>query len=77
MGEIDPVTVKYFAYGSKIKYVLRGEEHIIVGGDEFGGEQPPVPNFNLRKNDSLLEYMLLSALRTSSPEMQKKQNQPG
>ncbi|MCP5602477.1 hypothetical protein NL295_26855, partial [Klebsiella pneumoniae] len=49
VGGIDPVIVKYS---------LRGEEHIIVGSEGFGGEKAPVPDFNLRNDKSLLKYMM-------------------
>ncbi|MBH2847060.1 hypothetical protein I6U52_25570 [Serratia marcescens] len=58
VGGIDPVTVKYFAFRNGVKYSLRGEEHIIVGNDGFGGEKAPVPDFNLRNDKPLLEYMM-------------------
>lgn len=58
VGGIDPVTVKYFAFRNGVKYSLRGEEHIIVGNDGFGGEKAPVPDFNLRNDKTLLEYMM-------------------
>ncbi|WP_292991983.1 M949_RS01915 family surface polysaccharide biosynthesis protein [Pantoea sp.] len=58
VGGIDPVTVKYFAFRNGMKYSLRGEEHIIVGSDGFGGEKAPAPDFNLRNDKSLLEYMM-------------------
>ena len=58
IGGLDPVTVKYFAYKNGVKYSLRGEEHIIVGNDGFGGEKAPVPDFNLRNDKFLLEYMM-------------------
>lgn len=57
-GSIDPGIVKYFAYRNGIKYSLRGEEHIIMGSDSFGGEISPAPDFNLKNNKPLLEYML-------------------
>lgn len=58
VGGIDPVTVKYFAFRNRVKYSLRGEEHIIIGGDGFGGEKAPVPDFNLKNDKPLLDYML-------------------
>lgn len=58
VGGIDPVTVKYFAFKNGIKFSLRGEEHIIVGSDGFGGEKAPVPDFNLKNDKSLLKYMM-------------------
>lgn len=58
VGGIDPVTIKYFAYSNGVKYALRGEEHIIIGADSFGGEKIPVPNYNLINNIDLLNYML-------------------
>lgn len=58
IGGIDPVTVKYFAFRNGVKYALRGEEHIIVGNDGFGGEKALVPDFNLRNDKPLLEYMM-------------------
>lgn len=57
VGGIDPVAVKYFAFRDGVKYSLRGEEHIIVGDYEFGGEKDPVPDFNLQNDRSLLKYM--------------------
>ncbi|WP_368545022.1 M949_RS01915 family surface polysaccharide biosynthesis protein [Enterobacter soli] len=57
IGGIDPVTVKYFAFKNGIKHSLRGEEHIIVGSEGFGGEKPPEPDFNLQNDKSLLKYM--------------------
>lgn len=58
VGGIVPVTVKYFAFKGGLKYSLRGEEHIIVGSDGFGGEKVPVPDFNLKNDKSLLKYMM-------------------
>lgn len=58
IGGLDPVTVKYFAYKNGVKYSLRGEEHIIVDGGSYGGETPPVPDYNLKKDKPLLNYML-------------------
>lgn len=58
VGGIDPVTVKYFAYYNGIKHALRGEEHIIIGDEACGGEEPPVPGENLKNNKVLLDYML-------------------
>lgn len=58
IGGIDPVTVKYFAYKNGVKYSLRGEEHIIVENGSYGGENPPVPDWNLKNNKSLLNHML-------------------
>ncbi|MER4060189.1 hypothetical protein J8812_16610, partial [Klebsiella pneumoniae] len=58
VGGIDPVIVKYFAFKNGVKYSLRGEEHIIVGSEGFGGEKAPVPDFNLRNDKSLLKYMM-------------------
>lgn len=58
VGGIDPVTVKYFAFRGGVKYSLRGEEHIIVGSDGFGGEKAPMPDFNLKNDESLLKYMM-------------------
>lgn len=58
IGGVDPVTVKYFAYSHGIKYALRGEEHIIIGEDSYGGENPPVADFNLKHNKQLYDYML-------------------
>jgi hypothetical protein len=55
---IDPVTVKYFAYKHGVKYSLRGEEHIIVENGSYGGENSPVPDWNLKNNKPLLNYML-------------------
>lgn len=57
VGGIDPVAVKYFAFRDGVKYSLRGEEHIIVGDYEFGGEKAPVPDFNVQNDRSLLKYM--------------------
>ncbi|MBO2029753.1 hypothetical protein J4734_29330 [Klebsiella pneumoniae] len=39
VGGIDPVIVKYFAFKNGVKYSLRGEEHIIVSSEGFGGEK--------------------------------------
>lgn len=58
IGGIDPVTVKYFAYKNGVKYSLRGEEHIIVENGSYGGENPPIPDWNLKNNKFLLNYML-------------------
>ncbi|MDN4629697.1 M949_RS01915 family surface polysaccharide biosynthesis protein [Erwinia sp. PsM31] len=58
VGGVDPVTVKYFAFKDSVKYSLRGEEHIIVGSEGFGGEKIPVPDFNLKNDKSLLKYMM-------------------
>ena len=58
IGGIDPVAVKYFAYTNGVKYSLRGEEHIIVENGSYGGEKPPIPDWNLKNNKSLLNYML-------------------
>lgn len=58
IGGLDPVTVKYFAYKNGVKYALRGEEHIIVENGSYGGESPPVPDYNLRGDKPLLDYML-------------------
>jgi hypothetical protein len=58
VGGIAPVTVKYFAFKDGVKYSLRGEEHIIVGSDGFGGEKAPIPDFNLKNDKSLLKYMM-------------------
>lgn len=58
IGGIDPVTVKYFAYKNGVKYSLRGEEHIIVENGGYGGENPPVPDWNLKNNKPLLNYTL-------------------
>lgn len=58
VGGIDPVMVKYFAFRNKVKYSLRGEEHIIIGDEGFGGEKAPVPDFNLKNDKSLLDYMM-------------------
>ncbi|HFZ1735256.1 TPA: M949_RS01915 family surface polysaccharide biosynthesis protein, partial [Pluralibacter gergoviae] len=57
VGGIDTVPVKYFAYNNGIKYSLRGEEHIIIGNDSYGGEREPIPDTNLKKNKKLLSYM--------------------
>lgn len=57
IGGLDPVTVKYFAYENGVKYSLRGEEHIIVENGSYGGENPPVPDWNLKNNKPLLSYM--------------------
>ncbi|MBO2029752.1 hypothetical protein J4734_29325, partial [Klebsiella pneumoniae] len=56
VGGIDPVIVKYFAFKNGVKYLIRGEEHIIVGSEGFGGEKAPVPDFNLRNDKSLLKH---------------------
>ncbi|MCS2169617.1 hypothetical protein MUU46_04675 [Scandinavium sp. TWS1a] len=58
IGGIDPVTVKYFAYKNGVKYSLRGEEHIIVENGSYGGENPPIPDCNLKNDKRLLNYML-------------------
>ncbi|MBJ8997823.1 MULTISPECIES: M949_RS01915 family surface polysaccharide biosynthesis protein [Citrobacter] len=58
IGGIDPVTVKYFAYKNGVKYSLRGEDHIIVENGGYGGESPPVPDYNLKNDKPLLNYML-------------------
>lgn len=58
VGGIDPVSVKYFAYRDGVKYALRGEERIILEGESFGGDAPPVPGFNLKNNKDLYKYML-------------------
>lgn len=58
IGGLDPVTVKYFAYRNGVKHTLRGEEHIVIGSSGYGGEQPPAPDFNLRNDSHLLDYML-------------------
>jgi hypothetical protein len=58
IGGLDPVTVKYFAYKNGVKYSLRGEEHIIVENGSYGGENPPIPDSNLRGDKPLLDYML-------------------
>lgn len=58
VGGIDPVVVKYFAYHNGIKHALRGEEHIILGNDAYGGEEPPVPGLNLKNSKILLNYMM-------------------
>jgi len=57
IGGIDPVPVKYFAYKNGVKYSLRGEEHLIVENDSYGGEKPPIPDRNLKNDKSLLNYM--------------------
>lgn len=58
VGGIDPVLVKYFAYHNGVKSSLKGEEHIIIGGDSYGGEIPPTPDYNLKHNKPLLDYMI-------------------
>lgn len=58
IGGIDPVTVKYFAYKNGVKHALRGEEHIIVENGSYGGENPPIPDYNLKNDKPLLNYML-------------------
>lgn len=58
IGGIDPVTVKYFAYKNGVKYALRGEEYIIVENGSYGGENPPIPDSNLKSDKPLLSYML-------------------
>lgn len=58
VGGLDPVTVKYFAYKNGVKNSLRGEEHIIIGDDGYGGEILPKPYFNLKSDKPLLDYML-------------------
>ncbi|WP_367398710.1 M949_RS01915 family surface polysaccharide biosynthesis protein [Rahnella aceris] len=58
IGGLDPVTVKYFAFKNGVKHALRGEEHIIVGGESYGGETPPIPDHNLKSDKALLNYML-------------------
>ncbi|HHH4392374.1 M949_RS01915 family surface polysaccharide biosynthesis protein [Enterobacter cloacae] len=58
IGGIDPVTVKYFAYKNGVKHALRGEEHIIVVNEGYGGENPPIPDHNLKNDKPLLNYML-------------------
>lgn len=58
IGGIDPVTVKYFAYKNGVKYALRGEEHIIVENGSYGGENTPIPDYNLKSDKPLLSYML-------------------
>lgn len=54
----DPVTVKYFAYKDGVKHSLIGEEHIIVEDGGYGGEIAPKPDFNLKSDKPLLDYML-------------------
>ncbi|WP_188042497.1 hypothetical protein [Klebsiella pneumoniae] len=51
-------SVSWQHYQNGVKYSLRGEEHIIVGSEGFGGEKAPVPDFNLRNDKSLLKYMM-------------------
>ncbi|POD89272.1 M949_RS01915 family surface polysaccharide biosynthesis protein [Pectobacterium odoriferum] len=58
IGGLDPVTVKYFAFKNGVKHALRGEEHIIVGSESYGGEIPPIPDYNLKNDKPLLNYML-------------------
>lgn len=58
IGGVDPVAVKYFAYKNGVKYSLRGGEHIIVENGRYGGESPPVPDYNLKNDKPLLNYML-------------------
>ncbi|PIF23919.1 M949_RS01915 family surface polysaccharide biosynthesis protein [Candidatus Pantoea floridensis] len=58
IGGLDPVTVKYFAYKYGVKHSLRGEEHIVVESGSYGGENPPIPDYNLKKDKPLLNYML-------------------
>lgn len=41
-----------------MKHALRGEEHIIVGDESYGGETPPTPDHNLKSDKILLNYML-------------------
>lgn len=56
-GGVDPLEVKYFAYYQGKKYALRGEEKIIMEKESYGGEKPPVADWNLRTNPTLLTYM--------------------
>lgn len=59
VGGVDPGEIKYLAYQDGKKYALRGEEKIItLEEDVYGGEVPPKPDFNLRINKPLLDYML-------------------
>ena len=58
VGGIEPVPVKYFAYKNGVKYSLRGEEYIVVANESYGGENPPVPDYNLKNDKALLNYML-------------------
>jgi hypothetical protein len=58
VGGIEPVSIKYIAFNNNTQYSLDGEEHIILGQDGFGGEQPPVPDSNLKNNKPLYDYML-------------------
>ena len=57
-GGLDPVTVKYFAFKNGVKHALRGEGNIIVGGESYGGETPPILDHNLKSDKALLNYML-------------------
>jgi len=55
---LDPETVKYFAYKNGVKYSLRGEEHLIVENDSYGGETLPIPDYNLKSDKPLFNYIL-------------------
>lgn len=59
VGGVDPGEIKYLAYQDGKKYALRGEEKIITPDENtYGGEDPPKPDYNLRNNKPLLNYML-------------------
>lgn len=45
-------------YKNGVKYVLRGEEYIIVVNEGYGGENFLILDYNLKNDKFLLNYML-------------------
>ncbi|KVN08021.1 hypothetical protein WT09_29665 [Burkholderia stagnalis] len=57
-GDISPNGVKYFLIDQGRKYVLRGEEVIVMGKKVTDGGSPPVPSADLKANPLFLGYMM-------------------
>jgi len=58
IGGIDPVDVKYFAFYKGKKHSLRGRESFIGVEGVTDLAPPPVPDYNLRENKVILNYIL-------------------
>ncbi|MBN3821826.1 DUF4124 domain-containing protein [Paraburkholderia sp. Se-20369] len=57
-GDISPNGVKYFLIDQGRKYVLRGEETIVMGKRVTDGGSAPVPSADLKANPVFLGYMM-------------------
>ncbi|AWG33233.1 M949_RS01915 family surface polysaccharide biosynthesis protein [Burkholderia cenocepacia] len=57
-GDVSADQVKYFLIDAGTKYVLRGEETVMVNGKFVDGGAAPVPNADLKAQPEFLRHMM-------------------